>query len=216
MWTHITRATLAAALGVGVAACGSGAFTPPTGDTTTTTRGTGTGGDTTTGTRYGWFLPVGPSSNSTNEGILYQRLAEQKDCAAAQEGLERFRYGLLTPRNVLLYQAAIDLCRGDEPRARAVYGRIARFGWNLEFGNSTYQVDCATYQAVRSVLDQRAPDSFACARGTPPAWPDGPKDDPRTDVDEATTTRATTTTPTTTRTTAPTTPVTTRTTLPTS
>ncbi|MEU4443759.1 hypothetical protein AB0K14_20470 [Actinosynnema sp. NPDC050801] len=227
MWPHIARSTFAVAVALGVAACGSGVFGSPTGRTTTdsattTTRTTGsggetggttggettgttggeTGGETATGTRYGWFLPEGPSSIATNEDIVYQRLARDRNCQAAQEFLDRGAWkGMLSPRNVLLYQAAIDLCMGDESQARAMYGRIARHRWNLEFG-STEPVDCPTYQAVRSVLDQRDPGSFACTKGSPPEWPDRQaKDDPRTDSNEATTTTTTVTTTTPTSTT---------------
>jgi hypothetical protein len=215
MWPRIARSTVAVAVALGVAACGSGVFDSPTGRTTTdsastTTRTTGSGGETggttggettgatATGTRYGWLLPDGPQSPSTREDLVYQHLAKYRSCGAAQAELDDGDgwAGMMTPRNVLLYQAAIDLCLGNEPRARAMYGRIAHHGWNLEFGH-TEPVDCPTYQAVRSVLDQRDPGSFTCTKGSPPEWPDRrAKDDPRTDSDEATTTTVTTTSPT--------------------
>ncbi|MEU4745809.1 hypothetical protein AB0G02_35840 [Actinosynnema sp. NPDC023658] len=224
MWARMAGSALAVVVGVGVTACGSGVF-GRTGDVTTTgpttsttsTDGTGpgvtgtddpadTGVPTAGGTRFGWYLPEGPRSTSTVEDSVYQRLAVDRDCDAAQTDLDDGNAweGMRSPRNVLLYQAAIDLCRGAESSARAVYGRIAGHGWNLELG-STEPVDCPTYRAVRSVLDQRESGTFECTRGTPPAWPDPQaKNDPRTDVDESAPTTDTTTG--TTDTTTPTTP----------
>ncbi|MFD1145614.1 hypothetical protein [Saccharothrix hoggarensis] len=221
MWTRTTTTAVAVAAAVGLAACGSGAFDRPGGETTTdpatatsgstgdggTTTGetgeTGTTGETTGGTggptgngrRYGWFLPVGPDSPSFAEDNVYRQLATFRDCGAAKTTLEQEWRSMTSPRNVLLYDAAVALCRGDESRARAMYGRAGRYGWLVNTGgDGSGAVDCPTYQAVRSVLDQREPQSFPCAAGRPPGWPPppgGPRDDPRTDANEATTTTTT-------------------------
>ena len=114
---------------------------------------------------------------------------------------------MTSPRNVLLHQAAVHLCRGAESAGRAVFERASRYGWAVNRGaDGSGEVDCATYRAVRSVLEQQAPDSFPCVEGRPPDWPDDThRQDPRTDTTTAPTTRTTTTRATTTRTTATTT-----------
>jgi hypothetical protein len=201
--------------------CGSGALTPPGQESpsetitdvepttaevtaaTTTTGVTAKPGPTTTARqstasqRYPWKLPTGPSSPVTNEDVIYQPLT-RNECAYAQQRLDEYWNGLQTPRNPPLYQAAIELCKGRAPQAKQMFARASRFGWAMDEGpGSTGAVDCATYRAVRSVLEQRAPDTIGCQRGEPPEWPtDDPyrRDDPRTDAVEGTTPTTTTTT----------------------
>ncbi|WP_143193342.1 hypothetical protein [Saccharothrix sp. CB00851] len=214
---RITRAAVAVAVVVGVTSCESGVFDRPGGDTptdpTTTTRPTGTDTGTTTTkgeTRYGWFLPEGPDSPSFPEDDVYRPL-KSRDCTTAQATLDAEWSAMTSPRNVLLYQAAVHLCRGEESAGRAMFGRASRYGWAMNHGgDGSGEVDCATYQAVRSVLEQRDPRSFTCVEGRPPEWPDDvDRDDPRTDTDRTTTTTTTTTSTTTTRTTTTTTTTTT-------
>ncbi|XVS60604.1 hypothetical protein ACQPYE_20030 [Actinosynnema sp. CA-299493] len=97
MWARITRGAVAVAIVVGVTSCESGVFDHPGGDTgtdrTTTapTTGTGSGGNTTTGSktgdRYGWFLPEGPDSPSFPEDDVH-RWSVSRACAQAQSTLE--------------------------------------------------------------------------------------------------------------------------------
>ncbi|MFJ6673617.1 hypothetical protein ACIQMJ_21115 [Actinosynnema sp. NPDC091369] len=189
---------------VGVASCESGAFDHPGGDAdpTTTSRPTGTGHHDTTGggtgnggTRYGWFLPEGPDSPSFPEDDVYRTL-RTGDCDGAQSTLDAEWRSMTSPRNVLLYQAAVHLCRGGESAGRAVSERASRYGWEVDRGaDGSGEVDCATYQAVRSYLEQRAPDTVTCVEGRPPDWPDDThRADPRTDTTATTTTRTTTAT----------------------
>lgn len=222
MWARITRGAVAVAVAVGVASCESGVFDRPGGDTTTDpttstrTTGSGSGADRTTttgngGTRYGWFLPEGPDSPSFSEDNVYRPL-KSHDCGKAQTTLDDEWSAMTSPRNVLLYQAGVHLCRGEGSAGRAMYDRASRYGWAVNRGpDGSGEVDCATYQAVRSVLEQQAHDAFPCTEGRPPRWPtDTDRDDPRTDP--TTTTRTSTTTATTTRTTTTTTTRTTTTT----
>lgn len=201
------------ALALVVAACGSGALSGPAGTTvepatTTTTTGTSEATPepvrtttalpqkkattTTTAKRqYGWNLPEGPSSPATYENEIYTYL-RYKDCGLAQQVLDDLWNGLKSPRNVPLYQAAVDLCGGKTTSARSMYARAAALGLQMHQGpGGTAAVDCATLRAVRSVVDQVAQESVRCAPGTPPPWPtDEPieRDDPRTDVVEGITT----------------------------
>jgi hypothetical protein len=220
MWARITRGAVAVTIVVGVTSCESGVFDRPGGDTatdpTTTTRHTGTGSDTTTtkgGTRYGWFLPEGPDSPSFPEDNVYTAL-KARACAEAQAILDDQWSSMTSPRNVLLYQAGVHLCGGRESAGRAMFDRASRYGWAMNRGSDgSGEVDCATYQAVRSVLEQQAPESFPCAEGRPPRWPDDTdRADPRTDTTTTTTTPTGTTTTTTTTTTRTTTTTTTTTT----
>ncbi|MEV8442629.1 hypothetical protein AB0425_35070 [Actinosynnema sp. NPDC051121] len=198
------------AIVVGVSSCESGVFDHPGGDTptdrTTTTHpdGTRTGsGETTTGgndnggTRYGWFLPEGPDSPSFPEDDVYRPL-KSRACAEARTTLENEWRSMTAPRNVVLYQAAVHVCAGELADGRAMFARASRRGWAMDYGpDGAGEVDCAVYRAVRSVLEQQAPGTFACTGGRPPAWPAGPdRADPRTDTTTTTTTTgpATTTT----------------------
>lgn len=201
------------ALVIAISGCGSGALSGPGGTTTdpaTTTITTTTGTSeattapvhttttspqkkttTTTKRQYGWSLPEGPTSPTTNEDVIYRRLLG-KACGEAQQELDRTWSGLMSPRNSPLYQAAVDLCGGKTSGARSMYGKAAALGLQMHQGpGGSAAVDCAILRAVRSVLDQVAQESVRCTPGTPPRWPtDDPfaRDDPRTDVVEGTTT----------------------------
>ncbi len=203
-----------------LAGCGSGALTAPTDAVVTTTTGGTTAADTTTDQQktttttttkrqYGWYLPEGPTSPTTNEDVLYRRLLA-KACGEAQQELDRTWSGLQTPRNAPLYQAAVDLCAGDAGGARAMLAKATALGLQMHRGaGGSAAVDCALLKAVRSVVDQVAQESVRCTPGTPPRWPtDDPsaKDDPRTDVVEGTTTTTTSDDTTTTTTTSTSTP----------
>jgi hypothetical protein len=185
-----------------LAGCGSGALTAPSDTVVTTTADDTTAADTatdqtktttttTTKRQYGWYLPEGPTSPTTNEDVLYRRLLA-KACDEAQQELDRTWSGLQTPRNAPLYQAAVDLCDGDASGARAMLAKATALGLQVHRGpGGSASVDCAVLKAVRSVVDQVAQESVRCTPGTPPRWPtDDPsaKDDPRTDVVEGTTT----------------------------
>ncbi len=208
-----------------VAGCGSGALTGPgrntvhtsttttrsesvvdTSSTTTTTsdRTTKVVVTTPTGRRYGWNLPKGPTSPTTNEDSIYTHLTNGS-CGEAQDSLNRLWRGLTTPRNSPLYQAAIDLCGGRQSSARTMFAKAAALGLEMHQGrNGSAKVDCATLRAVRSVLEQIAQEAVECTPGSTPNWPtdDEPsRDDPRTDVVEGTTSTTTETTTTTTVTT---------------
>lgn len=197
-----------------LAGCGSGALSGPTDtvlETTTTSQTTETretttttpAMTTTTKRQYGWYLPAGPTSPQTNEDGIFQSLVG-KNCGDAQEELDSTWASLQSPRNSPLYQAGVDLCRGNAASARSMFAKAAGLGLAVQQSGGTSKCDCALLKAVRSVLDQVHPDSVRCTFGTPPPWPTddtSARDDPRTDVVEGTTTSTTTTTTTTTSTT---------------
>jgi hypothetical protein len=208
------RGIVPLALALVLAGCGSGALSGPgdtfaettttTAETSQTTQETNTTTappkKTTTTTpkrQYGWNLPSGPRSPTTNEDVIYTRLVE-KACDQAQQELDRTWSGLQTPRNAPLYQAAVDLCRGKTAAARSMFARAAKLGLAMfPVKTSSEECDCAVLKAVRSVLDQVPQDSVRCTTGTPPGWPttdSSAKDDPRTDVVEGKTTTTTKTT----------------------
>lgn len=174
--------------------------TPPAYTTTTSPQKKTT--TVTTKRQYGWRLPEGPTSPTTNEDVIYQRLVAE-DCGEAQRYLDKSWSGLQAPRNAPLYQAAVDLCDGNQASARSMFAKAAALGLQIHQGaGGSPAVDCAVLKAVRSVLDQVSQESVRCVPGRTPAWPDKiPRDDPRTDIVKGTTTTTTTTTagPTTTR-----------------
>lgn len=191
-------------------ACGSGAVTPPTGTTVTTSP---TGAATPTSTinptpsesprpsptrkpsptrtgsekdEYSWGLPVGDVTVTLNEDVLY-RIVQRGACKEAQSYLDGSWNTLQSPRTVLLYQAGVDLCAGRREPARRFFEQAERtYGWA---GVDYPYLDCNVYQRAASVLRQRAPTDFPCLGGPKPPWPPGPlgapRDDPRTPVDES-------------------------------
>jgi len=176
------------ALTLVIAGCGSGALSGPsdtTVDPTTITTTTGrteattapvlttttspqkktTTTTTTKRQQYGWSLPEGPTSPTTNEDVIYRRLVG-KVCGEAQQELDRTWSGLMSPRNAPLYQAAVDLCGGRTSGARSMYGKAAALGLQMHQGpGGSAAVDCAVLKAVRSVLDQVAQEPVRCTTG---------------------------------------------------
>jgi hypothetical protein len=196
-----------------LAGCNSGAVVAPDGDTTVrpTNQGGGGGGGGGggrggggEGERFSFGLPVGDTSVSLNEAIVYIPL-QKGNCGEAQakldvpaaEGVEPLWKGFRSPRNVLLFQAAIHLCAGRVATARPFFQRAeADYGWG---GLAPGGIVCETYLASASVIRQQPKSAFTCVAGEPPPWGDQyPNlDDPRTAVDESATTTSTTTTTTT-------------------
>jgi hypothetical protein len=159
-------------------------------ETTTTSPSSTTSSSGTTDTtededEFSWNLPVGDTSISINEALLYIDLRE-KSCAEAQAFLDENWRSLLSPRSVLLYQAAVHFCAGRIRDGKGVFRQAEqRFGWN---GVDQPVLDCNVYKAARSVVDQRPQESISCPAGEKPKWPGepgGPRDDPRTPEDES-------------------------------
>lgn len=174
-------AGILAACGDSGAVKGPGSEPDPATDNAQTNPG-GNGQDKGNGNRpeYRFTLPIGKPGADQHEATTYHYL-QQGDCGAALRHLnERWR-GFDGPRNVLLFQAGVDFCRGDNASGKRWFNRAARYGW----GGTDRPNVCELYQAAASVTYQRAPSSFGCQSGED-EWPDGPKDDPRTPANEGT------------------------------
>lgn len=179
-----------------LAGCGSGAVEGPEDPETVpaTSRDAG-GGNNGEGDEYDFSLPKGDRSVSLNEAIAYDDLYQGK-CDMVQtylDGDPTVPYsspawkGFLSPRNVLLWQAGIHLCRGDTAAARPWFDRAEEgYGWA---GTGEFHA-CELYKAAASAVRQRPKSDFTCQGGQAPPWlADGPygRDDPRTAVDEGNT-----------------------------
>ncbi|MGH3712291.1 MAG: hypothetical protein ACRDT4_02345 [Micromonosporaceae bacterium] len=173
-----------------LAGCGSGAVEGPVDPETTPV--TSPDEPTDDADEYDFSLPKGDRSVSLNEAIAYDDLYQGK-CDQVQTFLDGDPeppysspawVGFISPRNVLLWQAGIELCRGDRDAARPWFDRAEqRYGWS---GTGEFHA-CELYQAAGSVLRQRPKSDFVCQDGQAPPWPaDGPygRDDPRTELDE--------------------------------
>ena len=151
---------------------------------------------------YTWRPPDGDlSPNDELERGVHNAL--RIGCDRAQQQLDRLWEGFQSPRSVLLFQAAIELCRGDVEAARDLFGQASAFSWE---GLATAVPECVIYQRVVSVLSQVPHESVTCLGGSGPTWPssdeDVPRDDPRTpELDESVTTTTSASTSTTTSTT---------------
>jgi hypothetical protein len=189
-----------------VAACGSGAVEGPndegssdggasgnggSGNGQSDNAGSGNGGsdEDGDGDEFSWGLPPGDTSAAAQEAVIYG-LVEQGRCAEAQASLDDGWRILNTPRAVLLYQAAIHFCRDERDKGAQRFAQAGDlFGWT---GVHWPSLDCNVFRAIRSVLEQRAPESIEeCPQGETPLWPEDvpseSRDDPRTPEDEGAT-----------------------------
>lgn len=147
--------------------------------------------------RYSYALPAGDTSNAQDDGVVYMHLLAG-DCATAQVYLDatwdRLYQYYGGPRAVVMFQAAIEMCTGDEVAARRFVDLAgARFGWA---GLARDQYSCNIYRATQSVWRQVPPPDVDCPAGDIPPWPDDRTcDDPRTESDECTSASPTTAAP---------------------
>ena len=150
----------------------------------------------------GLGLPDGPNSPGENrDRDVYDALREGR-CESAADSLDRHWDKVRSPRDVLIYEAAVELCRGDA--ANAARWLAAASGMGLEGlavpvetrdGEERVQFAyyCEVFRSVRAVLEESARDGVECPGGVPPAWPGGDdeeRDDPRTPEDESSMTAA--------------------------
>lgn len=136
--------------------------------------------------RYTYALPLGDTPNAQDDGVVYMHLLAHR-CEVAQDYLDQTWNKLHQfyggPRAIVMFQAGIEMCRGDEARART-YVDIARASFGLSgLAKDTYS--CNIFRATSSVLRQEPQSSVLCPGGDIPWWPDDSTcDDPRTAVDE--------------------------------
>lgn len=135
---------------------------------------------------FGWGLPPTDTSPSGNAGPMYATL--QRGCEEGADFLHSAWEGFGSPRDVVLFAAAVELCRGNLEAGRRWYAHTA-----ATYGMSGLlpegQARCDVYKSIRSVLDQQPRAAFPCPGGAPPeGYRSGPGglDNPLTlDVDES-------------------------------
>jgi hypothetical protein len=98
---------------------------------------------------------------------------------------------------VLVFQAAVDLCRRNQTQAAGWLAAATEMGLEgiaTPVPTEDGEVDvlfayyCEVYRSVRSSLDGSPRDEVECPGGEPPGWPPGDedeRDDPRTPEDES-------------------------------
>jgi hypothetical protein len=135
---------------------------------------------------YAWNLPVIDTAADGADREIYQAL--QKGCDDGESMLRQKWQQSSSPRDVLMFAAGVQACRGDMNQARTLYVR-ARDEYGLAgLGPQQDAARCGVYKSVASVLERAPRDRFPCMDGTSPAFKlaaDGTPDDPLTPVDES-------------------------------
>jgi hypothetical protein len=177
----------------------------PTGTSSPTGRsgppsGSPTGGpsdsETDESESFDWGLPPTDISPTGNAGPMYGAL--QRGCDVGADYLVSAWQGFNNPRDVVLFAAAVELCRGHRDAGRTWYEHaVDRYGMSAVSPEG--KPVCDVYKSIRSLLDQQPRDAFPCPGGSPPEYyrsGPGGLDNPLTlDVDESLAT-ATTSAPT--------------------
>jgi hypothetical protein len=135
---------------------------------------------------YNWSLPPIDPGGQGADGTIYQAL--QKNCDDGDAALAAEWQQSSSPREVMMFAAGVQACRGAMLPARTMYQRAKdEYGWSgLGPGQDTAR--CAVYKSVASVVENAPRDRFPCPDGVSPAFrrlPNGALDDPRTDEDES-------------------------------
>lgn len=144
-----------------------------------------------------WDPPEGREGPQFFEGRAVN-LLHANDCDGAQNFIDAQTEdsvpawsGFTYPRNLLLFQAGIELCRHNDSKAVEWYGEAAEMGWDGTAGDGEVNM-CLLYRAVASAIEDRPKDDFMCQPGapTPDRWTTDATglryDDPRTPQDEST------------------------------
>ncbi len=125
---------------------------------------------------YGYHLPYGDTSYAQPDEIIYGMLLAG-NCASAQQNLDRdwWDLGMGGPREVLMMQVAIEMCRKNEPAARHFFNIAqTRYGW-AGLGLPEDRWSRNIYRAVESFWRQIPQDSpeLIFPGGEIPMWPGG-------------------------------------------
>jgi len=151
----------------------------------------------------GLDLPEGAEGPGNDRNRDVYGALRDGNCAQAQDNLDdnwhidnEEQHPIQSPRDVLIFQAAIDLCNGRREQARVWLDDATRLGLQgLDAEVETSDDDvrffpwyCEVYRSLISALDGVSRQSVTCPGGEPPGWPDGKRDDPRTLENEATST----------------------------
>jgi hypothetical protein len=157
--------------------------------------------DPTTAPHEGFELPESPGGPGADRNRDIYRALRDGQCEQAADDLNRHwdssnpeERTIRSARDVLIFQSGIDLCRGDASGARHWLDQATAMGLQglaepVRTKDDTtpfFAWYCEVYRSVVSVLDTVPRDSVDCPGGDPPTWPPGPRDDPRTAIDEST------------------------------
>jgi hypothetical protein len=125
---------------------------------------------------YGYHLPYGDTGYAQDDEIIYGMLLAGR-CADAQGQLNRswFRLGVGGPREVLMMQVAIEMCRKNDQEARHFFNIAeTRYGWaGLGLPQDIWSRNI--YRAVESFwrqIPQNSPE-LTFPGGKIPPWPGG-------------------------------------------
>jgi len=133
-----------------------------------------------TAARYGFSLPAGPANAANQEDRGYEWLRKQK-CDTAQSQLEKDWNGMSSPPFVLVFQAAVEVCRDHRTSARRWYDRLKRmFPESYNHCADSWTVRNA-YRAVVGYLEDVRASTVPTVDYPITFWPTGPDGD--TDYD---------------------------------
>jgi hypothetical protein len=135
---------------------------------------------------YGWTLPISDvSSTGSLDGEIYEAL--RGSCGKGEQALWERWSRSLSPRDVLLFEAGVHLCRGNIDQARNYYDRAQKeYGWSGLAPPGAAR--CDLYQSVASVLEKAPRGTFTCLDGASPDFrrsATGVPDNPLTAQDES-------------------------------
>lgn len=133
---------------------------------------------------YDWAL-VADVTGDDPDAQVYRAL--RSGCDAGQQALNSSWDRLTGPREVLLFTAAVQMCRGDQAGALASFQKASTYGWN-GLGPDRSSARCAVYTALTVTLNQVAPAVVSCPAGLSPGFTrsaSGVADNPLTPENEA-------------------------------
>jgi hypothetical protein len=133
---------------------------------------------------YNWAL-VADISGDGPDAEVYRAL--RTGCDAGQQTLESRWDRLTGPREVVLFSAAIQMCRGDQAGALARFQQASTFGWN-GLGPDRNSPRCSVYTALNVTLNRVQPAAVSCPAGQSPVFvrsASGVTDNPLTPENEA-------------------------------
>ncbi|WP_433503824.1 hypothetical protein ACQP04_29650 [Pseudonocardia halophobica] len=133
---------------------------------------------------YDWSL-VADVRGEDPDAQVYRAL--RTGCDAGQQVLDSRWDQLTGPREVLLFTAAIQMCRGDQAGALASYQEASTYGWN-GLGPDRMSARCAVYTALTVTLNRVIPAAVSCPAGLSPGFTrsaSGVADNPLTPDNEA-------------------------------
>ena len=130
-------------------------------------------------TTYSFTLPEGDVGAEEFDRGFYLVL-HRNDCAGAQQALDYGWSSMIYSRNVLLYQAGVEFCRGHNADARLWFDRAASYGWgDMMPITALPRTSCEIYKSAESVLRQQSRASFTCDNTDPKPPHVDPRIDPR-------------------------------------